>query len=82
MTCQGLDTSSPCQGDSGGPLIIRQSNKYMQFGLVSFGPGICNNGRIPNAVYTQVSYHMTWIQNTIRSYQNSPTCSPRRIAID
>ncbi|KAH7637499.1 serine protease-like protein 8 [Dermatophagoides farinae] len=74
MVCQGVENSAPCQGDSGGPLIIRQGNQYVQFGLVSFGPGICNNGRIPNTVFTQVSYYLDWIENTIRQFENRDQC--------
>ncbi|KAF7489010.1 Chymotrypsin-like elastase family member 3B [Sarcoptes scabiei] len=74
MTCQGVDRSSPCQGDSGGPLIIRQGMNYVQFGLVSFGPGICNNGRIPNTVFTQVSYFLDWIEKTIHTFKHRHQC--------
>lgn len=71
-----------CQGDSGGGIIIRQSNRMTVFGIVSFGPGICNNGRIPNAVFSQVSHFMGWVQNTIRSYNRNPSCQSRRISLD
>lgn len=74
MVCQDVDNSAPCQGDSGGPLIIRQGQQYVQFGLVSFGPGICNNGRIPNTVFTQVSYYLDWIESTIRQFENRQQC--------
>lgn len=74
MLCQGVDKTAPCQGDSGGPLIIQQGNKFVQIGLVSFGPGICNNGRIPNTVFTQVSYFLKWIEETIHTYDNKKRC--------
>lgn len=74
MVCQGVDRSAPCQGDSGGPLIIRNGQQFVQFGLVSFGPGICNNGRIPNTVFTQVSYHLDWIENTINKFDHRNEC--------
>lgn len=81
MICQGVDRTAPCQGDSGGPLITYLNNRAVQIGIVSFGPGFCANSFIPNAVYTQVSYYLDWIQKTIISNDANANCSAKGLLI-
>lgn len=67
----GKSGKDSCQGDSGGPLqapsVFEDGNlKYVQYGLVSFGPQNCGTEGAPG-VYTNVVYYMDWILDTIRS---------------
>uniref|UniRef100_A0A6P4F629 Testisin n=1 Tax=Drosophila rhopaloa TaxID=1041015 RepID=A0A6P4F629_DRORH len=64
--CAGVDNGDTCLGDSGGPLTTRvnvNKTKYreVQVGIVSFGNSDCNGP----GVYTDVTSHMDWIQETI-----------------
>lgn len=63
---RGMDS---CSGDSGGPLqtpeIYEGNVKYIQYGIVSFGPNNCGTEGAPG-VYTRITYYMDWILNTIR----------------
>ncbi|XP_064628688.1 uncharacterized protein LOC135488147 [Lineus longissimus] len=52
-----------CQGDSGGPLICQKGEKWVQFGVTSFGQG-CGDKKFPG-VYTNVRKHMEWIDAEI-----------------
>ncbi|MGK7927961.1 MAG: trypsin-like serine protease [Spirulina sp.] len=56
----GKDSS---QGDSGGPLIIREGDRDIQVGIVSFGIGSAR----PNfyGIYTRVSAFTDWIDNLV-----------------
>lgn len=64
---RGMDS---CSGDSGGPLqapgMYNSNLKYIQYGLVSFGPHNCGTEGAPG-VYTKIVYYMDWILNTIRA---------------
>ncbi|XP_017755231.1 PREDICTED: uncharacterized protein LOC108547293 [Eufriesea mexicana] len=66
----GKDKKDSCGGDSGGPLqapgIYNQNLKYIQYGIVSFGPRICATEKLPG-VYTNIVYYMDWILNTIKA---------------
>jgi len=63
MICAGLPDGGKdsCQGDSGGPFIDAESKTLI--GVVSWGIG-CARAGYPG-VYTQVSYYVDWIAETI-----------------
>jgi len=69
MICAGLPEGGKdsCQGDSGGPFFSNESPESRELlGIVSWGIGCARPG-LPG-VYTQVSYFMDWIEETISSY--------------
>ena len=56
---------SSCQGDSGGPLYY----KGVQYGLVSFGRGLCGKFRAKESVFTKVSaYRKSFIDPIVKKY--------------
>ena len=64
MLCAGYEETGgkdSCQGDSGGPLVDKETKE--QIGVVSFGQGCAEPGY--PGVYTQVSYFIDWINETI-----------------
>uniref|UniRef100_A0A3Q3XJ31 Peptidase S1 domain-containing protein n=1 Tax=Mola mola TaxID=94237 RepID=A0A3Q3XJ31_MOLML len=69
MICAGVRTGGKdsCQGDSGGPLVMKQGDRWVQGGIVSFGEG-CAKPDFPG-VYARVSQYKSWINNQISSNQ-------------
>uniref|UniRef100_A0A3P9LCM1 Peptidase S1 domain-containing protein n=1 Tax=Oryzias latipes TaxID=8090 RepID=A0A3P9LCM1_ORYLA len=65
MICAGLTTGGldSCQGDSGGPLVIKNSTRWVQAGVVSFGEG-CAKPDFPG-VYARVSEFQPWISSQV-----------------
>ncbi|XP_019880096.1 phenoloxidase-activating factor 1 [Aethina tumida] len=68
----GKNYRDSCTGDSGGPLhaIVPDDDedsvvKYVQQGIVSFGPKNCGAEGFPG-VYTRIAYYMDWILNNIQ----------------
>ncbi|CAG4931528.1 unnamed protein product [Parnassius apollo] len=66
--CAGEIGRDSCGGDSGGPLMLEgqynDSDRYIQFGIVSYGPTQC--GSNTPAIYTDVRKFMKWILDTIK----------------
>lgn len=58
-----------CFGDSGGPFqvvnYVDDKIRYVQHGVVSFGPRFCGTVGIPG-VYTRVAYFMNWILDNMK----------------
>merc|ERR1712013_213649 len=55
-----------CQGDSGGPFIAGEPGSEELIGIVSWGIGCARKGY--PGVYTEVSYFVDWIMETMASY--------------
>ncbi|XP_066249507.1 CLIP domain-containing serine protease B4-like isoform X2 [Euwallacea similis] len=64
----GYKGRDSCAGDSGGPLmytgLIEGSPKFIQYGIVSFGPRKCGSEGKPG-IYTRVKSHLWWILDNI-----------------
>ncbi|XP_024086083.1 uncharacterized protein LOC106674111 [Cimex lectularius] len=67
MFCAGnlKGGADSCQGDSGGPIICQEEDGMTVYGITSWGHG-CGRVESPG-VYTNVSYYMGWIRNTIEN---------------
>ncbi|XP_016279614.1 testisin-like [Monodelphis domestica] len=76
MLCAGYleGKKDACQGDSGGPLVCEVNKIWYQAGIISWGIG-CGSPYFPG-VYTNVSFHISWIQEVIKSKSSTqdPTC--------
>ncbi|XP_077300204.1 CLIP domain-containing serine protease HP8-like isoform X2 [Arctopsyche grandis] len=63
---QGVDS---CGGDSGGPLMspgeVGGVQRFVQHGIVSFGPKRCGTANLPG-VYTRVAYYMDWLLDQLK----------------
>ncbi|XP_053661802.1 phenoloxidase-activating factor 3-like [Anopheles marshallii] len=57
----GTNLTDNCVGDSGGPLkTISVNERYVQYGIVSFGLATCGRQSAPG-VYTKVESYIDWI---------------------
>lgn len=70
MCAGGTKEGDSCNGDSGGPLKyagtgVAGDPRYVQYGIVSFGPRRCGSEGMPG-VYTRVGYYMQWILRNLR----------------
>ncbi|KAH8354973.1 hypothetical protein KR093_003032, partial [Drosophila rubida] len=65
--CVGDTTRDSCRGDSGGPLAYPEeyltTQRFVQFGIVSYGAHECGNGY--PGVYTKLISFMPWITNIL-----------------
>ncbi|RZC33967.1 Trypsin domain containing protein, partial [Asbolus verrucosus] len=66
----GSVKSDSCAGDSGGPLHVaaelHDNFRFIQQGIVSFGPKRCGRHNILPGVYTKVAYYMDWILDNMK----------------
>lgn len=58
---------SACLGDSGGPLVCLTNNRYVQYGVTSWGSKSCD--RKPS-VFTRLSHYLTWIKDTVSAFNS------------
>ncbi|XP_031327653.1 CLIP domain-containing serine protease 14D-like isoform X1 [Photinus pyralis] len=65
----GGGTVDSCGGDSGGPLQGIESfideDRFVQYGIVSFGPRRCGNNGFPG-VYTKIGPYLEWILDNLK----------------
>lgn len=57
-----------CSGSAGAPLgntDLRNGERFVQFGIVSFGSTLCDDTNVPE-VYTRVAAYMDWITTAIK----------------
>jgi len=68
MICAGLPEGGKdsCQGDSGGPFICGEAGSEQSIGIVSWGVGCARPGY--PGVYTQTSYFVDWVMETMAYY--------------
>jgi len=71
MLCAGYmeGGKASCSGDSGGPLVCKQGDRWLQYGVVSFGKGCA----LPNfpGVYADVVNLLPWIEQNTGSQYNA-----------
>jgi secreted trypsin-like serine protease len=68
MICAGTASGArdACFGDSGGPLVVAESERWVQAGIVSWGPpGACGMTNL-FGVYVDVSKYLGWISKHIQ----------------
>uniref|UniRef100_A0A914PC68 Peptidase S1 domain-containing protein n=1 Tax=Panagrolaimus davidi TaxID=227884 RepID=A0A914PC68_9BILA len=69
--CAGGKMQGTTEGDSGGPLLLVRNNRWIQFGITSYGfytPAEKNDTAtiFDRGVYTRVSAYCKWIEtNTL-----------------
>ncbi|KAL3268351.1 hypothetical protein HHI36_007467 [Cryptolaemus montrouzieri] len=67
--CAGGKKEDSCNGDSGGPLSmivpVRGVPRYVQYGVVSYGPKNCGTLGMPG-IYTRVDLYIEWILDKIK----------------
>ena len=72
MLCAGDTKESsaegPCSSDSGGPLFVKNKDRVIVAGIVSWGPP-CGDSRHPEGAYTRVSAELSWIKEVMDKYQ-------------
>jgi len=68
MICAGLEEGGKdsCQGDSGGPFFCGEKGSEELIGIVSWGYGCARRGY--PGVYTENSYFIDWIMETMATY--------------
>ncbi len=65
MICAGGEKDkSVCYGDSGSSLFRLINEKFIQFGITSWGKPQCDSDGY-QSVFTRVSYYSDWIRNKI-----------------
>ena len=52
-----------CQGDSGGPLVVKDGDRYVQVGVVSWGAGCAAESKY--GVYGKVDALKSWIESAV-----------------
>jgi len=70
MLCGGFKNYdgkvSGCNGDSGGPYVCKSGGRWVQHGIMSWGPRSCNAQHL-HTVFTRVSKYSGWIAAKIHS---------------
>lgn len=65
----GQNRRDSCGGDSGGPLqridSLNDDVRFVQYGVVSFGPRLCGQEGFPG-VYTRTDSYIDWILDNLR----------------
>ncbi|KAJ8953051.1 hypothetical protein NQ314_007426 [Rhamnusium bicolor] len=65
----GYKGKDSCGGDSGGPLqyvgLIDGTSRFIQYGIVSYGPKHCGINGQPG-IYTRISKYMEWILDNLK----------------
>ncbi|KAK3868549.1 hypothetical protein Pcinc_026069 [Petrolisthes cinctipes] len=67
LCVSGQDGHNACGVEASSPLVITgpQSYRFIQVGLLSYGPAICDHSRFPE-IFTSVSHYRNWIEENMR----------------
>ena len=72
MLCAGDSkkdsAEGPCSSDSGGPLLVKNKDRVIVAGIVSWGPP-CGDKKHPEGAYTRVSAELSWIKDVMERYE-------------